>query len=244
MKNQNPLSVIYSKLNSRRRTRIIIALSLCLLSPISGATEISEQNLRYSVIYGSHNAGELEIVLERDGGMIKTSAISHLSAIAKMFLSGQTVETWFKVTDGIAQVEKGHILNHKDDGITSSFDIDRSTGEVRFKTKDTIAIEKNDVFESTSFPVVLMTSDIESVGGTTVREVNPKKIRYYTYHDPVEESLDLQGKSYETWKVTRFKQGNPDRTVTFWLDKTSKSPLQIISSKKGKNTVLTLLNPQ
>jgi hypothetical protein len=244
MKNQNLLSVIKSLLSLHQWAPIITALSLLLLSPISGATEIAERNLRYSVIYGSHNAGELEIVLEHDGDLIKTSAISHLSAIAKMFLSGQTVETWFKITDGTARVEKGHILNHKDNGITSSFDIDRSAGKVHFKTKDIIAIEKNDVFESTSFPVVLMTSDFESLGGTTVREINPKKVRYYTYHDPVEEPLELQGKSYETWKITRFKQGNPDRTVTFWLDKTNRSPLQIISSKKGTDTVMTLLNPQ
>jgi hypothetical protein len=244
MKNQNLLSARNSLLSLRLWARIIITLSLCLLSQISAATEIAERNLRYSVIYGKHDAGELEIVLEHDGDLIKTSAISHLSAIAKMFLSGQTVETWFKITDGTAQVEKGHILNHKDDDITSSFEIDRSAGQVRFKTKDTIAIEKNDVFESTSFPVVLMASDIESIGGTTVREINPKKVRYYTYHDAVEESLELQGKSYDTWKITRFKQGHPDRTVTFWLDKSSKSPLQIISSKKGKDTVMTLLNPQ
>ena len=228
----------------RLRFRVIIAASLCLMSQLSVAMEIAERNLRYSVIYGSHNAGELEIVLEHDGDLIKTSAISHLSAIAKMFLSGQTVETWFKVTDGAAQVEKGHILSHKDDGVTSSFDIDRSEKKVKFKTKDTIAIENNDVFESTSFPVVLMASNIESIGGTTIREINPLKVRYYTYHEPIEETLELQGKSYDTWKVTRFKQGHPDRTVTFWLDKESRSPLQIISSKKGKDTVMTLLNPQ
>ena len=243
MKNKHPLSEPLRKLDLRQQAAMILAISLCFLSPISIAAEIADRNLRYSVMYGSHNAGELEIVLERNGDLIKTSAISHLSAIAKMFLSGQTIETWFKVADGVTKVQKGHILSHKDDGITNSFDIDRSTGQIRFKTKDSIAIENNDVFESTSFPLVLMASNIGAISGTTVREINPKRIRYYTYREPVEEALELQGKSYDTWKITRFKRGHPDRTVTFWLDKKNRFPLQIISSKKGTDTVMTLLNP-
>ncbi len=209
----------------------------------SYAAEISSQTLRYSVKYTKHDAGELEVIIDKQGDVIKTSAISHLSTIAKMFLSGQTIETWFLLNGKSAEVTKGNILGHKSDTITSSFQIDKETGVIRYKNRDDEPIVGGDYFESTSFPIVLMASDINTIEGTTIREVNPRKSRYYVYQKPVSDNVELKGKNYDTWKVVRNKRGDPNRTVTFWLDKTSHVPLKIISSKKSKDTVMTLLNP-
>jgi hypothetical protein len=100
------------------------------------------------------------------------------------------------------------------------------------------------MFAATSFPIVLMTSVARDIGGKTIRETNPKKSRYYVYHAPVREPLELNGKNYKTWKITRNKRGQPDRTVTYWLNRRDQNvPLKIVSTKDGKSTVMTLLNP-
>lgn len=204
--------------------------------------ELYNKTLRYSVYYTTHNAGELEISVERDGDVVKSKAVSHLSTIAQMFLSGQTVETWFELDRERARVLRGQLLDHEEKEVTASFDINRKAGFVEFKDEDAVPIEDGDVFESTSFPMVLITSDLSKISGTSVREVNPKRIRYYVYQDPVEETLELDGKNYDTWRVTRNKRGEEDRTVTFWLEKESQVPLKIISSKSGKDTVMTLIS--
>ena len=207
-------------------------------------SEIKSQTLRYSVMYSKRDAGELEVIIENNNGQIKTTTISHLSTIAQIFLSPQTSETWFSLKDGVAFVDRGNLLNSKSQSITNGFEIDLERKKIVFQKGDPIAVESGDVFESTSFPIALMTSEIESVEGTTVREISPKRVRYYVYQKPEETSFELNGKTYEAWKVTRNKRGDPGRTVSFWLDRKTKIPLQIISSKKNKHTVMTLLNPK
>lgn len=208
------------------------------------AVDIDSRTLRYSVYYTKYDAGELEIVIERTDDTIKTTAISHLSSLAQMFLSGQTVETWFNIEGDDVVLDRGHILDHADDNVTSGFTIDREKSIIDYQPREDVAIEDGDLFESTSFPIVLMTSEVKDIAGQTIRETNPKKTRYYVYHAPTKEKLELNGKVYKTWKVTRSKRGEEGRSVTFWLDrKDQKVPLKIISTKKGKSTVMTLLNP-
>lgn len=228
---------------TRIASSILASFLLFGTHQIAQAAEITSQTLRYSVKHTKQNAGELEVIIERQGNSVKTTAISHLSAIAKMFLSGQTIESWFELNDNGAEVSRGNILGHDSNSITNSFEVDKAAGVIRYQNKEDEPIVEGDYFESTSFPIGLMASDINSIEGTTIREINPKKSRYYVYQQPVEESLEINGKIYDVWKIVRNKRGDPNRIVTFWLDKTTHIPLQINSSKKGKDTVLKLINP-
>ncbi len=235
------LSIITMKVCGLTATAIALFVSTILASH---AVDLESRTLRYSVFYGSRDAGELEIIIERTDDTIKTTAISHLSDLARMFLPGQTIETWFRIEGEKVLLDRGHILDHKDETVSSEFTIDRDNGVIDYQPRDDVPIEDGDHFESTSFPIVLMTSVVESIAGQTIRDTNPKKSRYYVYQPPAKEKLELNGKMYKTWKVTRNKRGDADRTVTFWLDrKDQKVPLKIISTKKGKSTVMTLLNP-
>ena len=141
-------------------------------------------------------------------------------------------------------LQRGQILDHKNEGVTNSFTIDRDNSQIHYKTKDSQPSEPGIEFESTSFPLLLMNSKMRKIEGVTVMETNSKKSRYYTYIGPEKDTLELGGKSYDTWKITRYKRGDTKRTVTFWLAKQHHYvPLRIVSSKKGRDTVMTLLNP-
>ncbi len=231
------------KLQAYRITAPAVVLFFSLVSS-SHAVDLDSRTLRYSVVYSGHDAGELEVIIERTDNVIKTTAISHLSGFAQIFLSGQTVQTWFRIEGDNVLLDKGHILDHKSENITNSFTIDRDKRIIDYHTREDEPIQEGDMFAATSFPIILMTSVATEIGGKTIRETNPKKSRYYVFHEPVSEPLELNGKDYKTWKITRNKRGQPDRTVTYWLNRRDqKVPLKIVSTKDGKSTVMTLLNP-
>ena len=205
---------------------------------------LQSQTVRYAVDVAGHDAGELEVVIERDGNSIKTTSISHLSTIAKMFVSGQTVETWFTINGETVQVEKGQIVSHRNNEVTHAFVIDRQAGEIQFAPGGPQPASDTELFESTSFPIVLMsTPKMKYVHRVPIREINPKKVRWYEYHRVESEMLKLNGKTYKTWKITRNKRGEADRTQTFWLDRNNyRVPVKIVSVKNKKKTVMTLVS--
>ena len=205
---------------------------------------LQSQTVRYAVDVAGHDAGELEVVIERDGNSIKTTSISHLSTIAKMFVSGQTVETWFTINGETVQVEKGQIVSHRNNEVTHAFVIDRQAGEIQFTPGESQPASDTELFESPSFPIVLMsTPKMKYVHRVPVREINPKKVRWYEYHRVESEMLELNGKTYKTWKITRNKRGEADRTQTFWLDRNNyRVPVKIVSVKNKKKTVMTLVS--
>ena len=161
-----------------------------------------------------------------------------------MFLSPQTVETWFTVTDQGVLVEKGQLLRNQDDKVLNAFEIDRKAGQISFSAGKTQETVSSDVFESTSFPIVLMaTEKMRHIGGVEVREINPKKVRWYQYHSPHSELIEINGKTYKTWKITRNKRGEPGRTQTFWLDrKNFRVPVKIVSIKGETKTTMMLID--
>lgn len=229
-------------MNFRIRWLLISLYSLVFIvhgSPTL-AYDIPDQTLVYEVTYTSHGAGDLEIRIKREGDKVKTTAISHLSATAKMFLSGLTVETIFGIQGENLVVEAGNVLSHDNSSVESSFRIDYANGNIDYHPKEDIPIENGDVFESTSFPLVLLNSKMENVGGTHIREISAKKARYYVYHQPEKESINVNGVDYDTWRVTRHKRGEESRTVTFWLDRNNYKIPVLIESKK-KNAVTTLV---
>jgi hypothetical protein len=220
---------------------------LCFLAlfahgiPAQGV-ELQNQTLRYSVHYLSKNAGVLEIVIKRSATEVKTTAISHLSMLAKMFLSGLTVETWFNIEDQRAILARGKVLSNDNETVERSFDIDREKGVILFDRGDTVPIVMPEHFESTTFPIGLITSDITSVNGQHIQEINPQRVSRYVYLPPEQATLELHGESFETWKVTRHKVDDTTRTVTMWLDRNNQQiPLKIVTTKKNKDTVMVLL---
>ncbi len=210
---------------------------------ISRAVDIKSQTLRYSIKYGKYNAGELEIVIERSQQQIKTTAISHLSIPARMFIADLTAENWFDIEREKAYLVSGHTLSRDRKTVERSFAIDRKQGLIKLQPgEQVIPINIKKIFESTAFPITLITSDIESIQGQTVLEISPKRIREYVYLAPEQQTLTLNGRRFETWKVTRQKLGDATRTVTLWLDKNNQQiPVKIITTKKNKDTVMTLL---
>jgi hypothetical protein len=225
-------------------TILFIAAVLWPVTQSANAVELDEQTLRYNVTYITHDAGELEIVISRENNQIKTKAISHLSTLARMFLSGLTAETWFSIEGEKLQLERGHLLSHDNATIMTSFEIDRNRGNLKFvPEKDADAVKPTDIFESTSFPLVLVSSDISSIAGQQIREISPKRVRTYVYLAPEVETLELNGNTYDTWKVIRHKLGDPTRTVTIWLDRNAQQiPVRIVTVKDKKTTEITLIS--
>jgi len=200
------------------------------------------QTLRYSVRYIGKYAGDLEVVIENSSIEIKATIISHLSTLASLFLTGLTEETWFSVKGDTVYLERGNTISQNNNSIERSFIIDRKQGLLIFDPGDPVPIEENEAFESTAFPMALMISDIGSIEGLQIREVSPKRARAYVYLAPEKEILELNDRQFKTWKVTRRRQDDATRTVTIWLDRNNQQiPLKIVTTKKNKDTVLTLL---
>ena len=229
---------------TRRTLGVFLVLTLGYV-PLAQAINLENHTLRYSVEYGSQHAGELEIITERDHNSLKTTVISHLSTMAKMFLNGLTTETWFYIDGQQLRVEKGHNLAHDSASVKKSFLIDRQNNVVKYHDGELIALQPEDEFEATTFPMVLVNSEIPDIAGKIIREISPKRDRWYVYLAPEQQSLDLDGKIYDTWKVTRHQQNDPSRTVTFWLDRNNQLiPLKIVTTRKGKDTTMKLIHNQ
>ena len=235
-----------NKLIHTSRTRlkfILISTVFLYCCNVSFAANLDSQTLRYSVDHGKVHAGELEIIIENNSDQIKTTVISHLSAIAKLFLSGLTTQSWFRAEPGGAILERGHSLKQNTENVQAQFHVDYENNLLKLEPGDTSEIQPNEIFDSTSFPVALITSDVSSIDGKIIREVNSRKARQYQYRAPQQESIELNGQKYETWKVTRTKVGDSNRSVTLWLDKNNQNiPVKIVSTKKKKDTVMTLVN--
>ena len=216
--------------------------TLLLYGTTSLATIPDTRTLRYSVIERNMTIGELEVIIEREDGRIKATVITHLQGLAKLLAEEFIAETWFRVDDGHAILEKGLRRTGRDD-TGSGFTVDYDNKMLKLDSGDSYSFRRGEILDSTGFPVALITADIASMAGKIVWEVNAHKARRYVYHTPQPEILELDGRRYNTWKVTRNKLEDIHRTVTFWLDVDRQNiPLKIITIKKDRATVLTLLH--
>ncbi len=198
--------------------------------------------LRYSVTEGNMTVGELEVILERGDGQIKATVITHLDGLAKLLLGEFTAEAWFHLDGGHAILDRGLRRKGKDDP-GSGFMVDYPNKTLKLDTGTSYPVLPGELLDSTEFPVALITADLASVAGKTVWEVNAQRARRYLYHAPKPEMLELDGRPYNTWKVTRNKLGDIHRTVTFWLDPARQNiPLKIVTIRKDRKTVLILLD--
>ena len=220
----------------------LVGMLLLYWTTLSFAGIPGVQILRYSVTVGNTSVGELEVVIEHDDGQIKATVITHLEGLAKILLGEFTAEAWFHLDDGHAILDRG-LLRTGRGGTGSGFMVDYGNKTLKLDSGNSYPIILGEMLDSTEFPVALITADIASVAGKIVWEVNARKARRYLYHAPKPEMLELNGRLYNTWKVTRNKLGDIHRTVTFWLDPGRQNiPLKIITIRKARETVLTLLD--
>ncbi|NKB76924.1 MAG: DUF3108 domain-containing protein [Gammaproteobacteria bacterium] len=225
--------------------RTIIASSLggflILLVNSALAIQINSQTLRYSVEYARQNAGELEVVIDNKDDQLSVTTISHLSLLAKMFLTAQTSTAFFSVQDGQFHLTNGADYLQKDGSLIRDFEVNKTAQSITLLGGETTTTEPDQLLDADSFPIGLMTSEIKMLAGKTVRVVSGKRTRLYRYRAPEEEELDTNSGKLNTWKITRERMDSPQNTVTFWLDQNNNHiPVKIITSKKGKETLLTL----
>ncbi len=205
------------------------------------AFEIPDQSLVYEFTYNKHTLGQLEVLIERDDDSIRTTATSHLSPIAKLFQPELAEETLFSIDGDTIRVENGAILSPDSKTVSRRYVIDRDAGVIQFSSGEDLPVEPGDRFESTSFPLVLLASDITALGGEHIREINAKRVRDYVYLPPERETIHVGGVEYNTWKVTRHRRGDARRTVTAWLDRDNHNiPVRITSRKRKSVSVFTL----
>ncbi len=198
--------------------------------------------LRYSVNEGNMTIGELEVIMERHDRQVKATVTTDLQGLAKLLLGEYIAETRFHVRDGHALLDRGLLKTGKSD-TGSGFRVDYDNKLVKLDSGDSYRFASGEMLDSTEFPVALITADLASVAGKIVWEVNARKARRYLYEAPQRTMLNLDGRLYNTWKVTRGKVGDMHRMVTFWLDADRQNiPLKIVTARKDRETVLTLLD--
>ena len=212
------------------------------LPAFGSALTIPDQTLRYSVTYSGQNAGELEISIRGDSRSYTVTSTSHLSNLAKLLLDAYTSETRFTWNGELLELNSSTERIQGNEGYERSYRINRHSLHVEYNDGKKVAIRPDDRFEAVSFPLILMHRSMDGIGGTRVREVSAKRVRDYTYGNPEEDSVEVPAGSFSTWKVTRQRVDRPDSSVTVWLNKYDVPiPVKIMTTKKGKNTVLQLI---
>lgn len=216
------------------------------------AAALENQTLRYAVVHAGVAAGAIKVVIEykinheinHEKAMVKTTSTSHPNLLASMFARKQTTETWFTWQNNRAMLQSGQLFATKTpNNIEHRFMINHHKHHIEFNDNKTTPIEATALLESTAFPLALMTGDMNALSGRTVQVISPEHARHYQYHTPQQETLMLNEVTYNTWQVTRHKKDDPTRSVRVYLDRDNHNiPVKIISTKRDKDTVMTLVN--
>ena len=220
--------------------RLLIGFGALLLmanSPVK-AERITSQRLMYSVDYAGQNAGDLEVIIENQGNQIEVTSHTHLSILAKVFLTAQTSKAQFSMSGGIPRILGGADYKRKDLSLIRQFTVNGDA--VTLDSGETLVVPQGDLLEADLFPIRLMASDFSSLGGKTIRVISGKRMRVDQIETPVQEQITTPRGTINTWRITRFRADDPGNRVTYWFDEL-KRPAQIVSTRKGKNTILTLL---
>lgn len=204
-------------------------------------SQIATQRLVYNVDYAGQNAGDLEIRINKNNNILEIDSISHLSSLARLFLDSYTVKTRFEINANEIFLLSGETRHETDNEIQHGFTIHHQAKTVDFYSGDKIQFTHQDEFEADSFPLKLITSDLNSLQEKTVLAISGKRITPYTYTDIKTEEITINGKPFNTIRVTRTKVNDLERTVTFWLNlQNSNLPVKIESQNDGVKTVLTI----
>ena len=234
----NIASLFSSKLLAQILNCGVAAMLLMVSVNTALAGSIKNQTLMYSVDYAGQNAGELEVIIETKGNQLSVTSHSHLSLLARMFLSAQTSKANFKIDGESLQLTDGADYQQKDQSLIRRFKIEGSV--ITLDSGEQIAFQSSELLDTDIFPVALIASDLNTLPGRKVLVVSGKRVRADIYQAVVKEAITTPDGKMETSRVTRLKENTNDNFVTYWLDK-DQIPVKILSEKKGKKTILTLL---
>ena len=230
----NPSNVFISILKY-----ILFVAALLAVSKAMAIGPIENQTLIYSVDYAGQNAGELEVVIHTKGDQLSVTSHSHLSLLAKMFLSAQTTKADFSLGKGQPKLIRGADYQQKDQSLLRSFTINGTI--ITLNNNEQIPFAPGELLDADAFPVALMGSDLSTLAGRKVLIISGKRVRVDIYQPISTEIITTPNGDVATSRVTRVRENANDSSVTYWLNE-HQVPVKILSEKKGKKTTLTLLS--
>ena len=219
-----------------------LALSVLLLPSITYSEAIKDQTHRYDVQYEGKDAGELEIIIKRDGGEYIVKSISHLSVLAQLFLKSYTIESRFEFNDKDLRLISGREILNESGKVNREFNIDYENNTVLFSKGEPLVFPEKIRIDADSFPLALMVSDLNSLSNKSYLSISPKRARQYVYQPPSLETVSVPAGEFSTTKIVGVRVGDPNRTISIWLDQNNQQlPVKIVNSKGGRETILTLI---
>ena len=228
---------------TRTLAQSLILMVLALALPSAAFAEPpAEQTLKYKVNFRGHNAGELETVVERteDGYLVKS--ISHLSLIAKAFLSNETAETVFRYVGDELVLQSGREYVTKSGKEIRNFKVDHDAGQILFSEGDPLTMEPGVRLEVDNFPLALMANGIDKAAGTKFYAVSTKRARLYQTEEPTREKVEVPAGEFDAILVQHTLPGDPSRIFRLWMrDGPQPIPLRVETGREGKLTIMELL---
>ena len=219
-----------------------LALSALLVSSSGYSDAPKDQSHRYDVQYEGKDAGELEIIIKRDGTEYVVQSISHLSVLAQLFLKSYTIESRFELKNKELRLVSGREILNESGEITREFNVDYDENTVFFSKGEPLVFPENIRIDADSFPLALMTSDLNTISDESYLSISPKRARQYVYQTPIQETVSVPAGEFSTNKIVGVRIGDPNRTVSIWLDQNSQQlPVKIVNSKGGRDTILALI---
>lgn len=212
-------------------------------APAERAAAIEDQVLRYKALYGSVNAGRLEVSIHREQAGYRVVSTGRPSALARLFgFNKYTTTTRFVRHRGEVALDSGTTTGRaRGDDFTRSFRFNRTRGRIEFSDGDHSDIAPGEWFEAASFPLLLMLRPVETLEGARVRQVSAWRAREYIYQQPVEEIVETPAGGFSSWKITRLRASRPADSVTVWLKQGDNPiPLKIAATRKGRTGTLLL----
>ncbi len=204
---------------------------------------VERGNFAYSVTYDQDTSiGELEVNVSRKANAIHvlSKLIIH-NALARLFLDEYIVENRFSVENGQLLLIGGEVKGPDRSKILSSYLLDRENGVIQYSDRESISFPDGMKFDVLDFPIVMLSSNFESLAGTDVLIVGHDKASLYQFETPRAETIRLRGKQVDSIQVSRKKAGEENRHVHVWITNDSERvPLMIVSSKRGRDLVFEL----
>lgn len=206
------------------------------------AASPAEQTLRYAVDFMGQPAGEIEVVIKREGDEYLVTSISHPSLLAQMFLESYTLESRFSFDGEQLQLKSGKEILSETGEVQREFNVNHDNKVLSFSAGEPLNLPEGIRIEADSFPLLLMSSDLNTLAGQTYLSVSPKRARQYVYQEPEQESLSVPAGEFSTIKIVGVRSDSPDRKVNVWLNTgDDQIPVKITTSKDGRETTMTLM---
>ncbi len=220
---------------------ILIIATSCV--PINTQAEIFQGRLLYTIEYENKDAGKIEYNIMRSGNSMIIESESHPSFLAKLFIETFSTQIVFFWDEGRWRLKYGFERLDKSGAEQRSFLVQYDKSKIAFSNQNATDLSPQEHLEASTFPFLLMQSNLDQLGGTQVREVNAKRTALYTYEAPARQVITLPSGDYKTYAITRRSIHDPSRVIRVWLSQDSfKLPLKVESVKKGRSTTMILID--